>query len=308
MSYYPSTSAGDVPARNTPLSWSRTVAREMVHRTSAAEVLLTDVRSLGGGGFEAAACWPRSHPTFPCDGGSRHNPLVLVETLRQLGIYLPLRYFRVPRSAHLILTDLFFEISPDHEPEAGYGATDITCRIDVPGVRSGADGAATGLRLNVVFLTGGTVFAQGGGGVRFLSEQRYAALRGPGHARRPPAPVPGLARPAASALAVAGARDVLIGRQGGATVVGPADPRHPFFFDHVTDHVPGMVLLEAVRQAAVVASRGALLRPRAARLIATHFTEFAPPARLVCVPHHRTCVFGVLQGGTRTTFGVLKYR
>lgn len=308
MKNYQSAPAGDVPTRKTPLSWSRTVAREMVHRTSAAEVLLTDVRSLGGGGFEAAACWPRSHPTFPRDGGNRHNPLVLVETLRQLGIYLPLRYFGVSPSAHLILTDLFFEISWDDEPEAGLGATDITCRIGVPAVRGGTDGSVTGLRLDVAFQAGGSAFARAGGGVRFLSEQRYAALRGAEHARRPPAPVAGLTRPAASALAVPGAHDVLIGRQAGVTVVGPADPRHPFFFDHTTDHVPGMVLLEAVRQAAAVASRGALLRPRAGRLVATHFTEFAPPARLLCVPHHRTCVFGVLQRGTRTAFGVLKYR
>ena len=106
---------------------------------------------------------------------------------------------------------------------------------------------------------------------------------------------------------MAGVRDVLIGFSGGATVVGPADPRHPFFFDHASDHVPGMVLLEAARQAAAVASGGLLLRPRAGRLNAVRFTEFAPPADVVCVPHHRTCVFGIRQGPARTAFGVLEY-
>lgn len=303
-----SASAGDAPQCDRPLSWSRTVAREMVHRTSAAEVLLTDIRPRSGGGFEAAASWPRSHPTFPRDGGSLHSPLVLAETLRQLGIYIPLNYFRVSPAAHLVVTDLFFEIDPDQEPDADFGATDITCRVHPPDVRSNRRGGVGGLRLTVDFLTGGTAFARAGGGVRVMDDRRYAEVRGPARSAWPPAPTAGLARPAASDLAVPSRHDVLIGRHEDATVLGPADPRHPFFFDHPTDHVPGMVLLEAVRQAAVLASQGALLRPRAGRLTASRFTEFDPPARVVCVPHHRTCVFGVLQGGARTAFGVLGYR
>ncbi|CAG7649512.1 ScbA/BarX family gamma-butyrolactone biosynthesis protein [Actinacidiphila bryophytorum] len=302
-----SASAVDAPIRDRPLSWSRTVARESVHRTSAAEVLLTDVRPLDGGGFEAAASWPRSHPTFPRDGGSLHSPLILAETLRQLGIYIPLHYFHIPPAARLIITDLFFEIDLDEEPDAGFGATDITCRVHRPEVRSGRSGEVTGLRLAVDFLTGGSTFAQAGGGVRIMGEQRYAEIRGAASALSPPAPAAGLVRPAASDLAVPSRLDVLIGRHGDATVLCPADPRHPFFFDHATDHVPGMVLLEAVRQATAVASQGALLRPRRGRLTAARFTEFDPPARVVCVPHHRTCVFGVLQEGARTAFGVLGY-
>lgn len=284
----------------------------MVHRTSTAEVLLTDVRRRDSG-FEAAAFWPRSHPTFPRDGGSLHSPLVLVETLRQLGIYIPLRYFRVSRTAHLLITDLFFDIDTAAEPEAGFGGTDITCRIAVPGVRRDEGGAVTGLRLAVTFLVGDTVFAHAGGGARFVGEQRYAALRGPASRPAPtrgaaPWPVPdGLVRPDPAQLAVAADRDVLIGYQQDATVVGPADPRHPFFLDHASDHVPGMVLLEAARQAAAASSHGTLLRPRAGRLNAVCFTELAPPARVVCVPHHRTCVFKVLQGTARTAFGVLGY-
>jgi hypothetical protein len=296
-----------------PLSWSRTVTRELVHRTSPAEVLLTDVRP-SDGGFEAAASWPRSHPTFPHDGGSLHSPLVLVETLRQLGIYIPLRYFRVSAAAHLLITDLFFDIDRGAEPEAGFGGTEVVCRIAVPTVYRDAAGAVTGLRLAVTFLVKDVAFAHAGGGARFLGEQRYAALRQLPHRVSPHDrgqgfwPVPdGLVRPAPSQLGVAGERDVLIGYHRDATVVGPADPLHPFFVDHAGDHVPGMVLLEAARQAAAATSHGALLRPRAGRLHALQFTEFTPAARVVCVPHHRTCTFGVLQGPARTAFGVLLY-
>ncbi|WP_333768904.1 ScbA/BarX family gamma-butyrolactone biosynthesis protein [Streptomyces sp. IBSBF 2435] len=303
-----SASAGGIPQRSRPLSWSRTVAREMVHRTSPAEVLLTDMRRRAGGGFEAAASWPRSHATFPRDGGSLHSPLILAETLRQLGIYIPLRYFGAPATARMIITDLFFEIDPDEEPEACSGATDITCTVEEPRVRRDARGAVAGLRMTVDFLAGGTVFARAGGGMRVLDERRYAEVRGAAGAPWPPVAVAGMARPTASELAVPSRHDVLIGHHAGAVVLGPADPRHPYFFDHPSDHVPGMVLLEAVRQATVVASQGTLLRPHTGRMTAARFTEFAPLAHVVCVPHHRTCVFGVVQGGARTAFGVLGYR
>ncbi|WP_030738387.1 ScbA/BarX family gamma-butyrolactone biosynthesis protein [Streptomyces sp. NRRL S-31] len=311
------------------LSWSRTVPRELVHRVSVAEVLLTDVLRIDEVTFAAAACWPRSHPTFPVDRPASHHPLMVAETLRQLGIFIPLRYFGVPVDARLLITDLFFAIEPEAQPSVGHGATDVTCRVRVTGLRTDADGAATALRLRAQFLADGVVFAEAGGGARFLSSGRYAALRGPsaGPGKRPA----GLLRPDPAALGVSHTRDVVVGfadgdghapssgtghprrgsggprRQHRGMVLDSADLRHPFFFDHPTDHVPGMVLLEAARQAAALASGGTLLWPTGARLTALRFTEFTPAARIVCVPHHRTCVFHFDQLGERRAFGVLRY-
>ncbi|WP_433893844.1 ScbA/BarX family gamma-butyrolactone biosynthesis protein [Streptomyces sp. CA-111067] len=313
-------SVGDVawPAR--PLNWSRTVAREMVHRSSVAEVLLTDVRRDGADRFQAAASWPRSHVTFPRDGADLHSPLVVVETLRQLGIYVPLRYFGVSPTAHLLITDLYFTLEPGAEPRAESGCTDVTCRIAVSEVRRGAGGGATGMRLDVRYLAAGRTFARAGGGARFLSESRYGALRGDRlSARLTGPPLDGAGRPDPGGLAVGGPRDVVIAREAGGPrdmaaapgpgmwSVAPADPLHPFFFDHATDHVPGMVLLEAARQAASEASDGRLLRPTAGRLVAGRFTEFAPAARVESVPHDMTCVFRIRQGGECTAYGVLGY-
>lgn len=61
-----STPTGSIAGKSEPLSWSRTVERELVHRTSVAEVLLTDVQPADTAHvFRAAASWPRAHPTFP---------------------------------------------------------------------------------------------------------------------------------------------------------------------------------------------------------------------------------------------------
>ncbi|MFE9903944.1 ScbA/BarX family gamma-butyrolactone biosynthesis protein [Streptomyces achromogenes] len=303
------------------LSWSRTVPRELVHRASVAEVLLTDVLRVDATRFLAAACWSRSHPTFPVDGHAVHHPLMVVETLRQLGIFIPLRYLGVPVDTRMLITDVFFTTDPGAQPRASHGATQVTCRVRVTGLRAGSDGATAGLRLHAEFQAGGAVFATAGGGARFLSPERYAALRGPLAGTCQPPASAGLLRPDPARLGVSHARDVVIGRAGPGgnggrrrdrwdpreVLVDAADPWHPFFFDHATDHVPGMVLLEAARQAAALASDGALSRPTGVRLTALRFTEFAPPARIVCVPHHRTCVFRFEQDGACPAFGVLHY-
>ncbi|MFD5897772.1 ScbA/BarX family gamma-butyrolactone biosynthesis protein [Streptomyces sp. NPDC060366] len=291
------------------LSWSRTVPRELVHRRSAAEVLLTDVRpGRGRDVFDAAASWPRSHPTFPRDGADLHSPLIVIETMRQLGIYLPLRHYAVPPEFRLLITDLFFRIDPAREPRATSNSTDVTCRARVTGVRNGADGTVTGLRMEISVRAGSGVFAQAGGGARFLSPERYAAIRGAGATAFPPAPTGPCDRPDTARIAVADPRDVMIAVDDGAVRLRPADPRHPFFFDHPSDHVPGMVLLEAARQAGALASDGRCVRPTAGRLKALSFAEFAPPARVLAVPHHRTCGFRVLQGGRYVAYGALEYR
>ncbi|MEV8364618.1 ScbA/BarX family gamma-butyrolactone biosynthesis protein [Streptomyces niveus] len=292
------------------LSWSRTVPRELVHRTSAAEVLLTDVcPSPERNVFDVAASWPRSHPTFPRDGESLHSPLILVETVRQLGIYLPLSHYGVPPRFRMLITDLYFRLDPDLEPRATANSTDVTCRAAVSDIRTGADGTVAGLRMEVSMRVGAQVFARAGGGARFVSPARYAALRGARAAVRPPVPADDWVRPDLARIGAGHARDVMIAvGDDGALSLRPADPRHPFFFDHPSDHVPGMVLLEAARQAGALASDGRRLRPTAGRLKAVSFAEFAPVARVLCVPHHRTCGFRVLQGGRYVAYGALNYR
>ncbi|GGK00528.1 adhesin [Streptomyces camponoticapitis] len=291
------------------LSWSRTVPRELVHRRSAAEVLLTDVRpGKRRGVFDAAASWPRSHPTFPRDGADLHSPLIVVETLRQLGIYLPLRHYAVPPESRLLITDLFFRIDPEREPRATSNSTDVTCRAQVTDIRRGEDGTVTGLRTEISVRSGSGVFARAGGGARFLSPEQYAAIRGAGAAALPPAPTRPGNRSDIGRLGVTDARDVMIAVDGGAVRLRPADPRHPFFFDHPSDHVPGMVLLEAARQAGALASDGRCVRPTAGRLKALRFAEFAPAAHVLAVPHHRTCGFRVRQGGRYVAFGAMEYR
>ncbi|WP_329562758.1 ScbA/BarX family gamma-butyrolactone biosynthesis protein [Kitasatospora sp. NBC_01266] len=290
-----------------PLSWSRTVPRELVHRLSVAEVLLTDVRPCGAGRFTAAAQWPLSHPTFPRGGCGVHNPLMIVETLRQLGIYLPLRYCATPSRSHFLITDVRYELDPEAEPLVRYGATEVTCLVAMSDLRrSAASGALSGMRLSARFLARGRPFARAEGGARILGAEQYAALRGavPGPDGQSPSAAP---RPTPESLGVASPQDVMLAVRPDGVRVDPVDPRHPYFFDHDSDHVPGVTLLEAARQAVAVQSAGRLLRPVACALRALRFTEFSPPATVRCTVYDTTCVFRIRQGEGATAVGVLRY-
>ncbi|OPC77654.1 hypothetical protein B4N89_43585 [Embleya scabrispora] len=290
------------------LSWSRTVERESVHRVSVAEVLLTDVVRVADTTFLAAAQWPRSHPTFrPTDDGG-HSRLMVLETLRQLGIFIPGQFYAVPPEAHFLIKDLFYGVDASAEPRSPHGACDITCLAEVDDFRPTPDGRGLrGVRLRMRLSVGATTFARAGGNARFVDPHTYAALRrGATGAGAATARV----RPTPEAVDVTLPRDVLVaGPDGGVLEVDPADRLHPFFFDHAGDHVPGMVLVEAARQAIALVSGGELLRPTAFRLRAPLFTEFDPPARIECTLHHgRQAAFRFRQGGVYTALGAARYR
>ncbi len=287
------------------LTWSRTVERETVHRLSVAEVLLTDVRPCGPLTFRAAAVWPRSHPTFRRGRDDRHSPWMVVETLRQLGIYIPLRHLDVPPTTRFLISDLSFDLDVSAEPRARHGASEITCLASVGDLRTDRGGTTvTGLRMRVGFLAGDRRFAHAAGGARFLDAGRYAELRAGVAADVPPGR---RARPEPSVLGLESEPDVVVSLEGGDLLVDPADPRHPFFFDHGTDHVPGMALLEAARQAIALRSEGRLIRPVSGRMKALHFTEHAPAAAVRCSLYGRTGFFCFRQDDGRTAEGVLRY-
>ncbi|MFH9980957.1 ScbA/BarX family gamma-butyrolactone biosynthesis protein [Streptomyces sp. NPDC017179] len=288
-----------------PLCRSRTVERELVHRTSVAEVLLTDVLPHGALAYTAAAAWPRSHPTFPRGRDDRHSPWMIVETLRQLGIYIPLRHLDVPPTARFLIDDLSYALDVEAEPTAPHGASEVTCLAQVGGLRTDRDGGAlTGLRMRVDFLAGRRPFARAAGGARFLDAERYARLRTGAGAAVPSAAGP---RPEPALLGLASEADAVVALAGEELLVCPADPRHPFLFDHGTDHVPGTALLEAARQAIALRSGGRLVRPVACRMSALRFTEHAPPAVIHCSTRGRTGAFLFRQGGTTTAEGVFRY-
>ncbi|SEL54020.1 A-factor biosynthesis hotdog domain-containing protein [Streptacidiphilus jiangxiensis] len=128
------------------------------------------------------------------------------------------------------------------------GAWDLTAlvRLDLEPTR----GPLRGFTLEALLSHDGVEFARCTGHASVVSDAAYRRLRGPRLAARPTAasPAAGL-RPTADQVGVRDACDVLLARTPeGRLRLHVEDDGHPVWFDHPSDHVPGMVLLEAARQ------------------------------------------------------------
>lgn len=297
------------------LNRSALVAREFVHRLAPSQVLLTDVRATGPDEYRAAAQWPRAHPTFDRSGNGRHDPLMVAETLRQLGIYLPLRFYGVAADSRLLIEELRFTLNPDAEPHARYAGTEITCTVHAErlGHQGGhahahPDGAGRlrNLGLRIKLSAEGREFARADGVARMLSPAAYRAVR----SRTQGESVPDDANLRLTAVdpdrvGALWPQDVLVAVDGrGAVRIAPTDPYHPFFYDHPSDHITGMILIGAVQQTAALQANEPRLRLRSCTLRALRFTEPGPPATVEIGPAGR---FEIRQRGTVTATGEARF-
>ncbi|WP_327069963.1 transcriptional regulator [Kitasatospora sp. NBC_01250] len=237
-----------VPAQ--PVTLTSTVPREYVHRTAVAEVFLTGWQPTGPDEFRVTAQWPRAHAFYGTQHGL-YDPLLLCETIRQTFPLLSHAAYHVPFDHHLSWDYLRYTLRPDvlrvdrapAEVELRIKCFDLT--------RRGNRLAATSMHFQV-FLDG-TQLATATTRFACHSPAVYRRLR-EGRADHGPLLHPLL--PLAPAVEAS-----LVGRdRAGDVVLGATDRpgqwelraelTHPVLFDHPVDHAPGMLLLEAARQAA----------------------------------------------------------
>ncbi|MEU2228333.1 ScbA/BarX family gamma-butyrolactone biosynthesis protein [Streptomyces sp. NPDC018347] len=252
-----------------------TVPREYVHRAAVSEVFLTGWRADPVGApdpsFTVTAQWPRSHALFAREGGYQ-DPMLLLESVRQTGSLLAHAEFGVPFGHQFVMSDLTAHAEPallvsgptPTEPELRTVCRDITRR----------DGRLTAMRYDVTVLRDGVPLGTATAAFRCMSPAVYRRVRG-----ERPTLARGATPPAVAPFAVGhtSARHVVLAvpepappaptrphlriqpwAQPRARPVPGArgrwelrvDTAHPTYFDHPVDHVPGMVLLEAARQAA----------------------------------------------------------
>ncbi|MFC6067211.1 ScbA/BarX family gamma-butyrolactone biosynthesis protein [Streptomyces ochraceiscleroticus] len=227
-----------------------TVPREYVHRSSVTEVFLTGWRGRGPGAWTVDAQWPRAHSFYgPAHG--MHDPVMLVETVRQAGLLLNHVGHGIPLGHPVIWGSMQYIVDPEALEVAATPA-DVEVHVNdhdivrrgsrLSGMRQTFDAIRDGRHLGRVECT----FTCHAPAVYRRLRGSYADLD---HT---------LARVIPPAAPVSPA---LVGRDRTADVVlsptGEAgrwqlrtDTTHPVLFDHPVDHVPGMLLVEAARQAA----------------------------------------------------------
>ncbi|MFI6011221.1 ScbA/BarX family gamma-butyrolactone biosynthesis protein [Streptomyces sp. NPDC051243] len=232
--------------------WHTEISGEQVHRPDPRDAFPTGWRRLDDTHFQIRARWPRRHRLFAEASGRFQDPLLIPEILRQSTMLLAHAVFEVPIGGRFVMQRLSYSTSPaglafDRSTE------DVVADITCSDVRRRGRRLA-GMRCDMVLRRAGRVVAVAGGRVDCVSERAYRRVRGErlSMTGRPVPLLPGLPPEA-------------VGRTDAAAVVLAPSPRpgawqlrvntaHPTLFRRPNDHVPGIVLLEAARQAATAFS------------------------------------------------------
>ncbi|MEV6481661.1 ScbA/BarX family gamma-butyrolactone biosynthesis protein [Streptomyces sp. NPDC051576] len=245
-------SASPVEDVRAGLTFDRTVPRQLVHRASVTEVFLTDGAQVAADRFLVGAQWPRQHAFHHPDESGHIDFMLLAETLRQAGIFLIHRFYDVPLNHHFVFKSL--DLRVDDPAALRVRATPLGAVLDVTVTATAPGSRRFDARLDITVEVDGRPCAYGSLAVVVVDARRYELLRNrgreldldasPSTPAAPPSP--------ATTPVIAGRRhtDVLL-----RTTADPADwllhidLHHPGYFEHPSDHVPGMMLLEAFRQA-----------------------------------------------------------
>ncbi|GGT28643.1 ScbA/BarX family gamma-butyrolactone biosynthesis protein [Streptomyces purpureus] len=282
----PSTSPTPDGTPRESLRLTTTAPREYVHRAAVAEVFLTDEWSRHGEErFTLTAQWPRAHSFYAAVGGVHYDPLMAAETIRQVGAWLAHAGFDVPLGHQFLMWELNYSVRRERLTIGGAPA-DLRLDIVCTDVRR-RGGRLAGLSYEVVVSADGHTVATGSARYTCTSPDVYRRVRAPQLAAL------AAADPEPPAPPVAPAR---VGRLSDFDVVlAPtgqpnrwqlrADTRHPVLFDHPGDHIPGMVLLEAARQAVhTMAPRGRTVLPVAMDSTFHRYAEFGSPCWIATEP------------------------
>ncbi|MEX0173273.1 ScbA/BarX family gamma-butyrolactone biosynthesis protein [Streptomyces sp. LMG1-1-1.1] len=226
------------------------VPGEFVHRADPADIIPTGWTQLGDDRFSVTAHWPATHPFFSPVAGDRHDPVLVAETIRQATMLVAHAELGVPVEDQFVMWGLHYTADPDALAVDGL-SSDIT--LDVVCSELGSRGGRLGnLRTTVVLTRDGRHLATGGALARATSAQAYRRIRGERMAA--------LGRPVPL---IPGVDPHLVGREHARDVVLAPGTRpgqwqlrvntgHPTLFRRPNDHIPGMLLLEAARQAAAM--------------------------------------------------------
>ncbi|MEV6799873.1 ScbA/BarX family gamma-butyrolactone biosynthesis protein [Micromonospora rifamycinica] len=245
-----------------------------VHKRRAEAVLLKGrSRRLGPDQYLVPASWPADHPLYHPDRHGQLDPLLVAETIRQTGILVAHEHLGTPHDHMFVLGSLHVEV------QQGVRATGDRLPVGVVAHcrHDGRDPGRTRTAMTAWFQVLGRTLARARVTWHTMEAARYHDVRWPTGAAvtsdGPATPtVPGDRLPA-TRVGRRRPRDVVLaGPESGPWLLSP-DPAHPVLFDHPSDHVPGMVLLEGVRQA-FAASRDD--DPgRAATIVEARFRRFA---------------------------------
>ncbi|WP_051840602.1 ScbA/BarX family gamma-butyrolactone biosynthesis protein [Streptomyces sp. NRRL F-5126] len=232
------------------VSRANRVARDLVHKHDAGQVLLAGLRCLGEDEFLVAADWTDTSQLAAHRHGGLDDAVLITETIRQCFPLLAHAGYDVPFGERLLWDQYRYTLNLAALHDGGLGGRpDLHIRChDVVRRR----GRVSGLSMDITVVRDGEQLATAY--TRFIIQtpaivQRLRGAHGDAgrmmelaRSRPLPPPVSGASEEFRDAvLSPTDARDRWLLR---------VDTHHPMYFDHPSDHVPGILLLEAAKQAA----------------------------------------------------------
>jgi hypothetical protein len=293
------------------IAFTQTISRELAHKRRLENVYITSVSSLGEGQFLCGAFMPMANMYLnEMRAGPGDVALTMIEIGRQAGIAICHQHLGVPRSHVFVLDKVSFTAT------AAFADVDWTVHSMVT-IRSKAHNEVAVADEERVMLWGNSEFSVNGVCIGSLSvsgviqsAERYQRLRKLIQVRRQriinAARAEARADETRSGLWLQSslpAKRPVIGEllwmngDGAFTAGLNVDRSNQFFFDHENDHVPGMLILEGLRElASDVALR---FRPPIRRdqyrvpigeinVSFKSFAELDRPVDLVAEVRHRT--------------------
>ncbi len=253
--YAASAPMGTVVSRGTSADhhtdlFEQPVPRRYVHRAAVSEVLLTHfAEDELPNSFRISAQWPRAHGYYrPVDG--RHDPMLLTETIRQAGLMVGHVGYGIPLDHRFIMSRISIDLGAEGV-DCGGKPTNLVLSVSCINLKYRGR-QVIGCEGLVAVYDGSTQV--GAGSFRFVSSSPavYNRMRASAGLTEPrpevPAPLPAVAPELVARLTAS--EVVLADAAPGEGWLLRCNPEHPILFDHPVDHVPGMVLMEAARQAA----------------------------------------------------------
>ncbi|TFY94155.1 hypothetical protein DYL61_09735 [Pseudomonas nabeulensis] len=278
------------------IRYENTVPRSMVHRAAVSEVFLTSAERVKERHFRCSAQLPRTHSYFSehTHSAAHYDMLLLLEVFRQASIYISHAFLEVSAQAKFIYLDSVTRMAD--RSALIVGDRPASAEIDVHVVDEYLrHGQRSGVTLNMSLHINGEVAAHHERmSIRWISAAAWNKMRARALAAILADADPLAQRPPPLCPSVVGRQwlnNVVLGRdleQGVTRLVAPliVDLNHPAIFDHPLDHIPGMLLLEGFRQAALVvadrqlqASAEQLLLSRC-HVVFARFGEFGLPTRV----------------------------
>ncbi|MFF3843164.1 ScbA/BarX family gamma-butyrolactone biosynthesis protein [Streptomyces sp. NPDC001930] len=251
------------------------VPGEFVHRADPADIIPTGWTQLQENRFSVSARWSASHPFFAPVAALRHDPVLVAETIRQTTMLVAHAELGVPLDEQFVMWGLSYTADPEALAVDGPSSdvnVDVVCSDLM-----GRGGRLRNLRTTMVLTRNGRLLATGGGVARCTSALAYRRMRGERMAA--------LGRPVPL---IPGVDPRLVGRERAEDVVlGPGtrpgqwqlriNTAHTTLFRRPNDHVPGMLLLEAARQAATMALGSTAYLPSTLDVSFSRYVELDSP-------------------------------